>query len=172
MNKTTNSKNPLTPLYQTLVPQLHALIANDTHIITVYAQTCALLFQSLSDVNWLGFYVLANEQLILGPFQGSPACTPIPLGKGVCGTCAVEQRTQLVKDVETFPGHIVCDSASRSEIVLPLVVNGQLISVLDIDSPKLARFTPADQQGLEMIMGALSEKIARFDFDAVQAIAI
>lgn len=121
------------------------------------ANASALLWQTLPQINWVGFYRLRGNLLILEPFQGKPACILIPVGKGVCGTAVKEARTQRIADVHTFPGHIACDSASNSEIVIPLFVHGQLWGVLDIDSPVPNRFSEADQQGLEEIAAALGE---------------
>ena len=115
------------------------------------ANTSALLFNALSGLNWAGFYILRGDTLVLGPFQGKPACVRIPLGKGVCGTAAQKQQTLVVKDVHAFPGHIACDAASNSEIVIPIIKNGKLWGVLDIDSPLLARFDETDQQFLEQL---------------------
>ena len=115
--------------------------------------------ETLPDLNWVGFYVLRNGQLVVGPFQGKPACIEIPLGRGVCGTAAAERKTVLVEDVHRFPGHIACDSASNSEIVVPIFCNGEIYGVLDIDSPYLSRFTREDQRGLEEIVKILEENL-------------
>lgn len=135
--------------YAGLAAQLRALIQGVPHPIANLANASALLFDALEDVNWAGFYLLEGDTLVLGPFQGKPACIEIPLGKGVCGTAARRNETVRVEDVHRFPGHIACDSASQSEIVVPLRRNGAVFGVLDIDSPRPARFTPADQTGLE-----------------------
>ena len=135
--------------YAELAAQLRALIQGVPHPIANLANASALLFDALEDVNWAGFYLLEGDTLVLGPFQGKPACIEIPLGKGVCGTAARRNETVRVEDVHLFPGHIACDSASQSEIVVPLRRNGAVFGVLDIDSPRPARFTPADQTGLE-----------------------
>ena len=135
--------------YAELAAQLRALIQGVPHPIANLANASALLFDALEDVNWAGFYLLEGDTLVLGPFQGKPACIEIPLGKGVCGTAARRNETVRVEDVHRFPGHIACDSASQSEIVVPLRRNGAVFGVLDIDSPRPARFTPADQTGLE-----------------------
>ena len=127
----------------------------DTVWYTALANAAASLKQHLPDINWAGFYLMRGGELVLGPFQGLPACTRIAIGKGVCGTAARDQSTLVVADVDQFPGHIACDSASRSEIVIPLIVNGRVIGVLDIDSPSLARFTEADRVGLESVVTAL-----------------
>ena len=138
-------------LYADLAEQLQALLYGETDAIANAANTAALLFNSVEDLNWAGFYFLRGDQLVLGPFQGKPACVRIAMGRGVCGTAATTRITQRVTDVHAFPGHIACDAASRSEIVVPLVDNGTLLGVLDLDSPVLARFTQADQDGLERI---------------------
>jgi L-methionine (R)-S-oxide reductase len=138
-------------LYRELAQQLEALLAGEHDSIANAANAAALLYHTLTDVNWVGFYFLRGEELVLGPFQGNPACVRIPLGTGVCGTAAAERKSILVDDVFAFPGHIACDTASRSEIVVPLVSGGNLIGVLDIDSPSPARFDTEDQNGLERI---------------------
>lgn len=137
--------------YTLLQSQLTALTADEQDALANASNFVALLFNALEDVNWVGIYVLRGEELVLGPFQGKPACVRIPIGNGVCGTAAATQETQLVADVHAFPGHIACDVDSRSEIVVPLQVAGQLIGVLDIDSPSLDRFDSADQEGLEAL---------------------
>lgn len=141
--------------YAALEIQLRALLHGERDFIANCANTAALLWHSLPDLNWAGFYRLVDGQLVLGPFLGKPACVRIQLGKGVCGTAAATHKTVLVPDVEKFPGHIACDAASRSEIVIPLVKNGRLPGVLDLDSPKLNRFDAADQAGLEKIVATL-----------------
>ena len=123
--------------------------------ITILSNAAALLWDSLEDINWAGFYLARGGRLELGPFQGKPACTLIEFGKGVCGTAAAEDRTQLVKNVHEFPGHIACDSASNSEIVVPIHKSGEIYGVLDIDSPLLGRFTEEDRKGLERFVSAL-----------------
>jgi GAF domain-containing protein len=122
---------------------------------TALANAAASLKQHLPDVNWVGFYLMRDGELVLGPFQGLPACTRIAMGKGVCGTAARDQKSVVVKDVDQFPGHIACDSASRSEVVIPLVREGRVIGVLDVDSPSLARFDDADRAGLELVVSKL-----------------
>lgn len=139
-------------LYQSICEQLQELIGSETNFIANAANTCALLFHSLPDVNWVGFYIAEGEQLVLGPFQGKPACVRIPFGKGVCGTAAAKQETQVVEDVDKFPGHIACDSASRSEIVVPLLNWGRVLGVLDLDSASVNRFDEDDEEGLESIV--------------------
>ena len=135
--------------YRALENQLRALLHGERDAIANCANTAALLWHTLPDLNWAGFYRLVGNELVLGPFQGKPACVRIALGKGVCGTAAVRRETVLVPNVEKFPGHIACDAASRSEIVVPLVKDGKLLGVLDLDSPQLGRFTGEDQIGLE-----------------------
>jgi GAF domain-containing protein len=132
-----------------LVEQLRALIAGEPNRVANLANAAALLFAELPEINWAGFYLHDGQELVLGPFQGKPACLRIRLGQGVCGTAAEERRTVRVADVHAFPGHIACDPASRSEIVLPLVVGDRVVGVLDLDSPQLARFTAEDQTTLE-----------------------
>jgi L-methionine (R)-S-oxide reductase len=137
--------------YAQLIEQCKALLHGERHRIANAANISALMFNNLSDVNWLGFYFLDQGELIVGPFQGLPACVRIALGKGVCGTAAKTLQTQLIADVHAFEGHIACDSASQSELVVPLIQNGQLIGVLDIDSPLLNRFDEQDQVAFETI---------------------
>jgi L-methionine (R)-S-oxide reductase len=137
--------------YAELAVQLGALLHGERDWVANAANTSALLWHSLPDLNWAGFYRLIGPELVLGPFQGKPACVRIQLGRGVCGTAAVRRQTVLVPEVHAFPGHIACDAASRSEIVVPLIKNGQLLGVLDLDSPLPARFDPADQAGLEQL---------------------
>jgi GAF domain-containing protein len=137
--------------YQQLIAQCEALLDGERHRVANAANLSSLLFNSLSEVNWLGFYFLEQGELIVGPFQGLPACVRIALGKGVCGTAAATRETQLVPDVHAFPGHIACDSASQSEIVVPLIKNGDLIGVLDVDSPVLDRFDDTDKAAFERI---------------------
>ncbi|WP_440896113.1 GAF domain-containing protein [Amphibacillus sp. Q70] len=135
--------------YQLLVKQLEALIEDEQDPIANLSNSSALLNQFLDRINWVGFYLLRDNQLILGPFQGLPACVRIEVGKGVCGTAVKEEQTQRIADVHEFPGHIACDAASRSEIVIPLFKDKQVIGVLDIDSPELDRFNELDQIYLE-----------------------
>ncbi len=137
--------------YQQLIAQCEALLHGERHRVANAANLSALLFNGLSDINWLGFYFLEQGELVVGPFQGLPACVRIALGKGVCGTAALSRETQLVPDVHAFEGHIACDSASQSELVVPLIQNGELIGVLDIDSPLLNRFDIEDQAAFEKI---------------------
>ena len=134
--------------YSLLNQTLSALLCGK-HIIADLANASALLWENLEDVNWAGFYLLEGETLVLGPFQGKSACIEIPLGRGVCGTAAASGKTQLVPNVHEFEGHIACDGASNSEIVIPLFKNGQVVGVLDIDSPSFSRFDESDREGLE-----------------------
>jgi GAF domain-containing protein len=147
--------------YRTLVAQAKALIEDETDIIANMANLSALLFQEMPDLNWSGFYILRDDVLVLGPFQGKPACVRIPVGKGVCGTAVATGEIQLVKDVHEFPGHIACDAASNSEIVLPVRQAGKIIAVLDIDSPSLARFDQTDLQGLAELVTAFELHLAQ-----------
>jgi len=140
-----------TPDYKLLNSQVHALLADETDALASASNFVALLYNALEDVNWLGMYVLRNEELVLGPFQGKPACVHLQLGSGVCGTAAATRETQRVADVHQFDGHIACDADSRSEIVVPLICNGELIGVLDIDSPTPDRFSELDQEGIERL---------------------
>lgn len=137
--------------YEQLIAQCQALLHGERHRVANAANLSALLFNSLADINWLGFYFMEGGELVVGPFQGLPACVRIALGKGVCGTAAASRETQLVPDVHAFPGHIACDSASQSELVVPLVKDGEVIGVLDIDSPVLDRFDAVDQAAFERI---------------------
>lgn len=141
--------------YKLLAAQLEALTEDVPYEISNLANASALLWDAMDDLNWCGFYKMVDGALILGPFQGKVACTKISVGRGVCGTAAAEDRTQLVANVHEFPGHIACDSASNSEIVIPLHAGGAIWGVLDIDSPLLSRFTEDDRRGLE----AFAEKL-------------
>lgn len=145
--------------YELLCSQLEALLDNETYLIANLSNTSALLNQGLRDINWVGFYLLDNGILHLGPFQGKVACMHIPVGKGVCGTAVAKDQTILVEDVHAFPGHIACDSASNSEIVIPIHNNGQIIGVLDIDSPRVGRFDSTDKIYLEKIVTILEKSI-------------
>jgi len=145
------------PDYSLLRAQLVALIENESDALANTSNLVGLLFNAIDDINWLGVYVLRDDELVLGPFQGKPACVRIPVGKGVCGTAAATMETQRVADVHEFPGHIPCDEVSRSEIVVPLLINGDLLAVLDIDSPSHNRFTAADQAGIESVCAAFCE---------------
>ena len=145
--------------YILLNKQLDALTQDVAYPIANLANASALLWQFMPDINWAGFYLLEGDVLVLGPFQGKPACTQIPVGKGVCGTAVAENATQLVPDVHQFPGHIACDCASNSEIVIPLRKNGQPVGVLDIDSPQYNRFSNVDRSGLEAFAQILQSRI-------------
>ena len=144
--------------YRDLLSAIDAVTAGERDAIANMANAASLLFDWLPDVNWVGFYRLVEDELVLGPFQGKAACIRIELGKGVCGTAAATRETQLVSDVHAFPGHIACDAASASEIVVPLVADGRLIGVLDIDSPVVARFDEDDRSGVEAIGALLSSR--------------
>jgi len=141
-------------LYTELAASLRALLAGESDPVACAANMSSLLYWSLPDLNWVGFYLVdaGSGDLLVGPFQGKPACVRIPLGKGVCGTAAAQRRTLVVKDVHAFPGHIACDSASMSEIVVPVVREGTLLGVLDVDSPVTHRFDEADARGLEELV--------------------
>ena len=139
--------------YRTLEAQARALLHGERDRIANAANLSALVFHALPALNWVGFYFWDGRELVVGPFQGRPACVRIALGKGVCGTAAETRQTQRVADVDAFPGHIPCDSASRSELVVPLVVGGKLVGVFDLDSPEPDRFDSDDQRGLEAIAG-------------------
>ena len=145
--------------YELVQKQLLALIEDETNRIANLSNAAALLNQFLDEINWVGFYLYEEDQLILGPFQGLPACVRIPMGKGVCGTSAATEKTLRIADVHQFPGHIACDAASRSEIVIPLMKDGKLLGVLDIDSPITDRFDEMDQQGLEKFAEILSNHL-------------
>ncbi len=137
--------------YSLLGAQLDALLKDESDALANAAIFVALVFDALPDINWLGIYVLRDNELVLGPFQGKPACVRIPVGRGVCGAAAEQMMTLRVPDVHEFDGHIVCDLASRSEIVVPLISDGRLLGVFDIDSPQLARFSDHDQEGVESL---------------------
>ena len=143
--------------YNLLAAQVQALFADERDFIANAAQFSAFLYNQVDDLNWAGFYLNRNEELVLGPFQGQVACVRIPFSKGVCGAAAATRQTQRVEDVHAVPGHIACDSASNSELVIPLVKEGRLIGVLDLDSPKLGRFSEADQEGLERLAAIFLE---------------
>lgn len=143
--------------YEMLCAQLKSLSDGVDFEITKLANASALIYDGLSELNWAGFYLFRNGELVLGPFQGKPACTRIAMGKGVCGTAAANGRTEVVPDVHKFPGHIACDCASNSEIVIPMYRDGALYGVLDIDSPVSERFTEEDRIGLEQLVKVLEE---------------
>ena len=145
--------------YKRLNEKLESLIAGVPHEIANLANASALLWESLEGINWAGFYLLEGDTLVLGPFQGKPACIEIPVGRGVCGTAVREDCTQLVYDVHAFPGHIACDSASRSEIVVPLRRGGRPAAVLDVDSPRIGRVTGDDRAGLEAFAAILEKHL-------------
>lgn len=145
--------------YAQLLAQARALVYGEADRIANAANLSALIYHALPELNWVGFYFYDGKELVVGPFQGLPACVRIPLSKGVCGAAASSRQTQRIEDVDAFPGHIACDSASRSELVVPLVHNGELIGVLDIDSPVLARFDADDQLGLEAIAQVFVEAL-------------
>ncbi|MFJ8512379.1 GAF domain-containing protein [Lysinibacillus xylanilyticus] len=150
-----NYEGPIAEQYNTLAKQLDALLTGESDRIANLSNASALLNLFLPNINWVGFYVLQGEELVLGPFQGLPACVRIPIGRGVCGTAVKKEETIVVKDVHDFPGHIACDAASQSEIVIPLIKKGQVIGVLDIDSPIVNRFSKEDQEGLELFVKTL-----------------
>jgi GAF domain-containing protein len=154
-----NYKGSKEEQYKLVIKQLQALLEGENDRIANLSNASALLNQFLDNINWVGFYLLKDEQLILGPFQGLPACVRIPLGKGVCGTAAANKKTERIADVHQFPGHIACDAASNSEIVIPLIKEDQLIGVLDIDSPSKNRFDELDQVYLEKYVEALIQYI-------------
>jgi L-methionine (R)-S-oxide reductase len=139
-------------LYRELAARLAALLAGEADRVANAANMAALIYHGLSDLNWAGFYFRQDSELVLGPFQGKPACVRIPLGKGVCGTAALRGAAVLVPDVHEFPGHIACDPASRSELVVPLIEAGEVSGVLDLDSPLIARFDEIDQAGCERLV--------------------
>ena len=148
-----------TEFYQQLQLQIEALTAGETDVIANMANISALLFEQLANVNWVGFYRLVDQELVLGPFQGKVACIRIPLGRGVCGTAAKKGITQRIADVHSFDGHIACDATSNAELVVPVVVENKTIAVLDIDSTCFDRFDAQDQQGIEAIVNILSQRV-------------
>lgn len=147
--------------YNLLTKQLQSLIEDEQNLIAILSNTSAILNDNLDQINWVGFYLIENEELILGPFQGHPACVHIAIGKGVCGTAVAEDKTQLIKDVHAFPGHIACDANSKSEIVIPIHVNDEIIGVLDIDAPITDRFTNEDKEGLEVIVKVIEKQLTK-----------
>lgn len=147
-------------MYAELAEQATSLLHDEPDLIANAANLSALLFYGLPDINWAGFYFLKNGELVVGPFQGKPACVRIPLGKGVCGSAAATRESIIVQDVNEFAGHIFCDSASRAEVVIPLVVNDELLGVLDIDSPSMGRFGDVDREGLERIAAVFVEALS------------
>ena len=146
-------------LYRDLLAAVDAITADETDAVANMANAAALLWEYLPDLNWAGFYRNVNGELVLGPFQGKAACIRIPFGSGVCGTAAETRATQLVEDVHAFPGHIACDAASRSELVVPIVRDGALLGVLDLDSPSPARFDEEDARGCEQLMALLAARL-------------
>jgi GAF domain-containing protein len=145
--------------YRELARDLTALLAGEHDLVANAANTAALLYDALPGLNWAGFYLYKSGELVLGPFQGKPACVRIAIGQGVCGTAAERRSTVIVEDVHAFPGHIACDSASNSEIVVPLILRSELLGVLDLDSPKHARFGASDQRGLEAVAKIFVESL-------------
>lgn len=147
--------------YELILKQVDAIISDESDVIANMANISALLFDTLSDVNWVGFYRVVSDELVLGPFQGKVACIRIPINKGVCGTAAGESKTVRVANVHDFSGHIACDANSNSEIVIPLIINGKVIAVLDVDSPIYERFDEDDQTGLENIINVFENIIIK-----------
>ncbi|EGR4135280.1 GAF domain-containing protein [Vibrio cholerae] len=143
--------------YQRLTKQAVALLEGETNLIANIANLSALLNMELTELNWVGFYLMQENELVLGPFQGKPACVRIPVGRGVCGTAVAENKVQRVYDVHQFEGHIACDAASNSEIVIPFSINGKVAGVLDIDSPNIGRFSEIDEQGLTYLMSEVEK---------------
>jgi L-methionine (R)-S-oxide reductase len=146
-------------LYKDLLSALDGLTADEPDAIANMANAAALLWEYLPDLNWAGFYRNVGGELVLGPFQGKTACIRIPFGSGVCGTAAETRKTQLVEDVHAFPGHIACDAASNSEIVVPIIVDGEVLGVLDLDSPRVGRFDAEDKAGCEALVDLLSQRL-------------
>jgi GAF domain-containing protein len=155
---------PKAELYAALARSLESLIADEPDPVANLANAAALVWEALPGINWAGFYRMRGGELVLGPFQGRPACVRIPVGKGVCGTAAERRETILVEDVRLFPGHIACDAASRSEIVAPLVRDGRLFGVLDVDAPNVGRFDEDDRKGLEAVAAIVSAKMPEAGF--------
>jgi L-methionine (R)-S-oxide reductase len=151
MRTTAEPRSAKYALYQDICEQLQLLLGSEKNFVANAANTSALLFDRLPDVNWVGFYIAEGDELVLGPFQGKPACVRIRMGNGVCGAAAAQRKTIVVPNVDAFPGHIVCDVASRSEIVTPLLNWGRLVGVLDIDSASLNRFDDEDKEGIESV---------------------
>lgn len=139
-----------------IVQQVSSLVNGEPDLIANLANVSAALNEYLDDINWVGFYIMRQGELVLGPFQGKAACIRIPVGRGVCGAAAATKETQRIDDVHAFPGHIACDAASNSELVVPVIVNEQVVAVLDIDSPSLNRFTPAVQKEMEAVVDVLT----------------
>ena len=147
-------------IYADLIAAADAITRDESDAIANMANVAALIWQFLPNLNWAGFYRMVGDELVLGPFQGKAACIRIPLGRGVCGTAAASGKTQLVEDVHAFPGHIACDAASAAEIVIPVALNGQVVAVLDLDSPTTGRFDAADQAGLEALVKRIAPRVA------------
>ncbi len=157
----------LADFYQDLLAQTKALISDESDIIANMANVSALLFEHLTEVNWVGFYRIIDNELVLGPFQGKVACIRIPLAKGVCGTCAATREIQRIADVHQFEGHIACDAQTNAELVLPVIVKGEVIAVLDIDSTTYDRFNNEDEQGLVKIVNALEQHMTSVANDKI-----
>jgi L-methionine (R)-S-oxide reductase len=151
---------PKRDLYRDLAASLESLLDGETDALANLSNAAGLVNQALDGINWCGFYLLRGEELVLGPFQGKPACVRIPLGKGVCGTAAARRETIVVPDVREFPGHIACDADSRSEIVVPILTAGRLVGVLDVDAPETGRFDEEDRRGLERFVNALAPEVS------------
>ena len=149
--------------YELLKQQVREMVRDERYLITLLSNTTALLYQSMEDLNWLGYYLYQDDQLILGPFQGKVACEIIPLDRGVCGKAARDRETVVVEDVHQFEGHIACDSASNSEIVIPVIIHDRLFGVLDIDSPLTGRFSEEDKKNLEEIVRIIEERIGYYE---------
>ncbi|WP_172371123.1 GAF domain-containing protein [Sporosarcina jiandibaonis] len=159
MNSTVETNNAVSKEYTQLSNQLDALLSGESNLYANLSNASALLNQFFDRINWVGFYLMEDGELVLGPFQGLPACVRITVGKGVCGTSVERRESIVVPDVHAFPGHIVCDAASRSEIVVPIIKDDVVLGVLDIDSPELNRFSEADRVGLELVVSTLVKHI-------------
>jgi GAF domain-containing protein len=155
---------PKSELYRALARSLESLIADESDPIANLANAAALVWEALPDINWAGFYLARDGELVLGPFQGRPACVRIPFGRGVCGTAAARRETIVVEDVNRFPGHIACDAASRSEIVVPLLRGERVVGVLDVDAPNVERFDDDDRRGLETAAAIIAAKLPESGF--------
>lgn len=147
--------------YAALSRQAKSLLAGETNAIALAANFSALVYHGVDRLNWAGFYMSDGEMLVVGPFQGKPACIRIPFGRGVCGRAAVDRETLVVADVDAFPGHIPCDSASRSEIVVPIIINDTVFGVFDVDSPEPGRFTDADRVGMEQLVAVFRDQLSK-----------
>lgn len=156
------NKTDKTEVYRFLIEQTALLLGEETDFLANSANFASLVFHSLPDLNWAGFYLVKNNELVLGAFQGKPACVRIAIGKGVCGAAAERRETVVIENVHEFPGHIACDAASNSEIVIPLIKNGELVGVFDVDSPLLNRFDERDKTGLETAVQIFLERTAVF----------